>query len=252
MKMIRIKLQKHRALPFVCPSCSADHTQRRRKSPIRGFRTGFSKVSQVFTKELFYQLPSWAQKKLVIFSDSREDAAQIANGVERNHYSELVREIVIDELRKVALGIPQLLSDIENNNPIYGPRAYLPDDYSSIERELRDDLELVNEPILSNLPQIQVKALELLANKARSRLEQIRKYGRDRCVPVSSLLPDSESCGTLIERFLKLGVNPAGNDIEVQNFKWDQSIHHWTELFNLQIMIGHQNFQHQPIMQKTK
>ena len=38
-----------RALPCKCPSCGADYTRRLlRKSPVRGFRTGFSKVSQIF------------------------------------------------------------------------------------------------------------------------------------------------------------------------------------------------------------
>ena len=226
-------LQRHRALPCVCPACSADHTKRRRKSPIRGFRTGFSKVSQVFTKELFYQLPSWAQKKLVIFSDSREDAAQIANGVERNHYSELVRELAIYELRKIALGKPQLLSDIENNNPVFGinARECLQDD-PSLEQELRADLQLVNTPVPSGLSQVHTELIQSKVNEANNRLQEIRNAGQNRCILISSLLPDSGSCGTLIKCFLELGVNPAGNDLEVQNFKWDQATHHWTELFD--------------------
>src|SRR5205807_4061642 len=79
------------ALPSVCACCGSDYTRRRRKSPVRGFRTGFSKMSQILTKELFYKLsgPQVKKQKLVVFSDSREDAAQIANGVERNHYSDL-------------------------------------------------------------------------------------------------------------------------------------------------------------------
>jgi len=108
-------LENHRALPCLCPSCAADHTRRLRKSPIRGFRTGFTRVSQIFTKELFYQLPEIPQRKLVVFSDSREDAAQISNGVERSHYSDLVRDIAIDELQIQALGEPSVLDDIENN-----------------------------------------------------------------------------------------------------------------------------------------
>lgn len=42
------------ALPSICPCCSADYSKRKtRKSPIRWFRTGFSKVSQLLSKELF-------------------------------------------------------------------------------------------------------------------------------------------------------------------------------------------------------
>ncbi len=67
------------ALPSVCAYCAENHTKRRRRSPVRGFRTGFSKISQIFTKELFYTLPQEG-RKLVVFSDSREDAAQISKG----------------------------------------------------------------------------------------------------------------------------------------------------------------------------
>ena len=38
------------------------------------------------------------ERKLVVFSDSREDAAQIANGIERNHFTDLIREILVQEL----------------------------------------------------------------------------------------------------------------------------------------------------------
>ena len=77
------------ALPSKCPSCASDYGKRMfRRSPIRGFRTGFSKVSQILAKELFYILPK-TDRKLVVFSDSREDAAAISNGIERNHYNDL-------------------------------------------------------------------------------------------------------------------------------------------------------------------
>src|SRR5262249_34196478 len=42
------------ALPAECPRCGADYSRRKiRKSPIRGFRTGFSKLTQLLSKELF-------------------------------------------------------------------------------------------------------------------------------------------------------------------------------------------------------
>jgi len=69
------------------PRCGSDYSRRKyRKSPVRGFRTGFSKLSQLLAKELFYSLPEGDARKLVVFSDSREDAAAIANGMERTHY----------------------------------------------------------------------------------------------------------------------------------------------------------------------
>jgi len=103
-------VETHKALPSVCPSCGLNHQKRQQRfdkskiSSIRGFRTGFAKTTQIFAKELMYQLPTGdnekedPKRKLVVFSDSREDAAQIANGIERNHFTDLMREILVNEL----------------------------------------------------------------------------------------------------------------------------------------------------------
>lgn len=229
------------ALPCVCPSCRKNYTRRRlKKSPVRGFRTGFSKVSQIFSKELFYQLPEKQShgRKLVVFSDSREDAAQISNGVERNHYTELVREIVVDELRMQVLGEPQLLEDIENSRNIYSqiaqihlarnPRA---------DQELQRLIELSRTPIPSSLTGAARDTLAAEIEKSAKILEQIRFKGQQRIVPVSIILPSNNEadCGLLIKRLLKIGVNPGGNDVDVQNPEWgSRDEHHWTELFDFE------------------
>lgn len=223
--------EKHRALPCVCSSCAADHSNRKRKSPVRGFRTGFSKVSQVFTKELFYQLPK-EYRKLVVFSDSREDAAQIANGVERNHYTELVREIVLDELRMLAFGETQLLEDIEFGHK-YRPYAqvYL-DNNPDADIKLHDLIECANTDIPEGLKGIHARNAEAAKLDAISEIGFIKEKGKSLTIPVSMLLPEGGSCGSVIPRFLKIGVNPAGNDVRMQHSKWDNKYHHWTNLFD--------------------
>jgi len=222
------------ALPCVCPSCEEDCTRRKRNSPVRGFRTGFSKVSQIFTKELFYQLPDKgiSSRKLVVFSDSREDAAEISNGVERNHYTELVREIVCDELRMLIFGETQLLDDIEK----------------------KGSLSVLSKAFLARYPGADGKMAQLLQTAAldesalpenikeqvivaRNTLQAIKARRTVKLIPVSLLLPSLDNphdCGTLIKRLVQLGVNPAGNNIEYQRFKWDNSYHFWTELFDFE------------------
>src|SRR4030042_6197517 len=113
--------QEFPSLPACCPNCAADYSPRKyRKSPVRGFRTGFSRVSQLLSKELFYCLPEGDKRKLVVFSDSREDAASISNGIERSHYLDLLREALYDELHHTAVGEGTLLADLE----LYGvPRS---------------------------------------------------------------------------------------------------------------------------------
>ena len=91
------------ALPARCPLCAVNYRYRLyRKSPIRGFRTGFGRVTQILSKEMFYFLPE-SSRKLVAFSDSRQDAAELANGIERSHYTDLVREAMCEELWKAAM-----------------------------------------------------------------------------------------------------------------------------------------------------
>ncbi len=228
------------ALPSVCPSCAEDYTRRRRrKSPVRGFRTGFSKVSQILSKELFYQLPEnrLRSRKLVVFSDSREDAAQISNGVERNHYTDLIREIVVDELRMQALGEPQLLNDIENGRNPYSAyaQAYLLRN-GDADDKLKKTLGRSNRIIPHDLDEDSKQELLESKNNAIKALGEIRYRGDQRVVPISALLPPADNladCGLLIKRLLQLGVNPAGNDVLVQEFGWDNTYHHWTTLFNL-------------------
>ena len=94
-------LRKIETLPHICPHCEADYSnpRRKRKSPFRGFRTGFGKVSQLLSKELFNSLPQGDDtKKLVAFSDSREDAAKLAKDIEEEHYSALLKEVIIHNL----------------------------------------------------------------------------------------------------------------------------------------------------------
>ncbi|MDA7681782.1 DEAD/DEAH box helicase [Verrucomicrobiales bacterium] len=87
------------AMPHVCPNCLQDYSERQRMSPIRSYRTGLNKVNQLLVKHLFSELPN-SNRSLVAFSDSRESAAVLANGIEREHWRDLLRTIVFKELIK--------------------------------------------------------------------------------------------------------------------------------------------------------
>ena len=223
------------ALPAACPQCAEDYSKRkRRKSPVRGFRTGFSKVSQIFTKELFYQLPeaSGRKRKLVVFSDSREDAAAIANGVERNHYSDLVREIAARELELAVTGEPLLLQEIEAEKTTYSPvvKAFLKN-HPQKETEIKKLYKTTKMPVLEDTPDLVIDLVEESSRK----LEAIRNKGLEQLVPVETLLPPVDnltSLGILIKELLLKGVNPAGNELSLQTFSWDNSKHPWTAFFD--------------------
>lgn len=101
------------AVPFCCPKCGTDYSGRYvqanskkregRKSPIRSFRTGFGKTSQLLATELVASLKSQGgDGKLVAFSDSREDAANLALEVEVQHQRDLRREILVSAATIIA------------------------------------------------------------------------------------------------------------------------------------------------------
>lgn len=226
--------EKFYGLPSVCPLCATDYSHRqRRKSPLRGFRTGFSKVSQVLTKELFYQLPGEKERKLVVFSDSREDAAQIANGVERNHYKEILREALFNELRLATLGEMQLLVDIEQGATLSDLAQEYCSAYPGAEKQVRDSLETM-EATGGKEPTVAMFRAAFLV--AKEKLASIRQRAATMTVPCTELVEptsgDSQGCGRLIRRMLEKGVNPAGNDLGLQEFEWEGRVHHWTELFD--------------------
>lgn len=232
--------ERFRALPPICPNCGVDYGRRlARKSPIRGFRTGFSKVSQLLAKELFYRLPPGDDRKIVVFSDSREDAASISNGIERSHYSDLVREAMYDELFRLTIGEPTFLSDLEiHGKAVQSAALNYESSNPASAKQIKASVELLHTSLPPGLPE----ALQHIVQKERLTAQELINALKDRYssrkVPVRLLFEsgdpsiDATAPGFLIQKLKNLGVNPAGNDVLYQEFKYDGAYHHWTELFD--------------------
>lgn len=92
------------AAPFACPCCGTSYLLRKkgRSSPIRNFRTGFAKTSQLLASELFELLHAGGMEspKAIVFSDSRQDAARSAVELEANHHRALIRDVTVRLLRE--------------------------------------------------------------------------------------------------------------------------------------------------------
>lgn len=125
---------EERALPSKCPCCDADYGRREKfPTPLRFHRTGFQKACQVLASGLLREMPappsptSRSSRKLVIFSDSRQDAAKLAAGMERDHYRDMARSILIQSfndywqdlvafLRVTCAANPNILNQIQTLN----------------------------------------------------------------------------------------------------------------------------------------
>ncbi len=190
------------------------------------------KVSQILSKEVFYQLPAGgsASRKLVAFSDSREDAAQLASGVERSHFTDLLREAVVADLRTVAIGAAELLQSLEEDRPVGSLEGRLfEEDRPEDARQLREDFQRTRSGPPAD------PGYRRVFEESSARLDVIRAAIVRRTVPIEHLLPPPDrlnDCGSLIRTFLKLGTNPVGCDRYYQEFKWDNRFHPWTELFD--------------------
>lgn len=91
------------ALPFQCPACGTSYKYGRGKlSPIRGFRVGFAKTTQLLASVLMGELQRTnAGERLVTFSDSRQDAAKAAFDLEGGHHDDVRRQIVVQALERL-------------------------------------------------------------------------------------------------------------------------------------------------------
>lgn len=216
-------METHKALPSVCPCCGVNHQKRRqdwnksKTSSIRGFRTGFAKTTQMFAKELMYQLPQKdEERKLVVFSDSREDAAQIANGIERNHFTDLMREILVNELHSNLILRYQILNAFDNNDEDAKIRH---------SNEHQHTFDEINTLIYhSNSPNKQEK------ENALRKLNEIRLL----TLNVRSLvdITNSVNLAPLVKHFAELGINPGGTDISLQTRLLNNNFVPWYDLID--------------------
>ena len=70
-------------------------------------RTGFQRVAQVLSDTLMREMPHTPQessRKLVVFSDSRQDAAKLSAGMRFAHYRDAVRQALATALETAGRG----------------------------------------------------------------------------------------------------------------------------------------------------
>ncbi|MYX14706.1 DEAD/DEAH box helicase [Streptomyces sp. SID8374] len=214
----RLALSSLPPFPTRSPCCGADWERRYAKdrtrrpitdpvrltSPVRTMRTGFEKINQVLSDELAEQFTDPAERKLIVFTDSRQDAAKLSAGMELRHYQDLVRLLALDELGKSAA----IAEDVAAVRDAGGAQS--PDIADAIER-----LRTRNKNDLSALRLALMDGDEHAAAAAGERLS-------------SPPTLDSLAKVHVNTRLLSLGVNPAGPKPSVQRVQNQP----WHELFD--------------------
>lgn len=209
---------KESALPTRCPNCDADYRYRQRvRTPLRSHRTGFQKACQVLSSSLMREMPLPDEiqnvRKLVIFSDSRQDAAKLAAGMEHDHYRDLIRIALIGALGQFWSDLvaflhimarsfipPHVEQNLNAINPNLWKELAQPSEASDMEGYTRfttqnEDLTVVAQSWWMGLPSANQPLLQIW-------LDILHDYpGR---VPLSRLR------NTIFNTLLELGVNPGG------------------------------------------
>jgi len=198
-----------------CPACTANWSGRPFiKSPIRSMGTGYNKFSQIVIEQLFGSLRSPGNDarnaKLVIFSDSRRDAALVAADLELSHYLDTVRSLTEAHLEEDSVAdpdLPSLVTALEtarstgdwdgvDSHPF---RAKDPAGFRALKAFMRGELHA-----LFDKEQIQ---------DAKALLVSLQK-------PLVRLFSDDKSILQAVQReLISLGMNPAGV-FRHRNYDW--------------------------------
>ncbi len=184
------------ALPERCPGCSASRRNPKLNvffggvvnSPIRAMRTGFARVTQVALDALVRELERDGERQTIVFSDSRQDAAVAAAGIELNHFRDLIRHFS-DNLLTQQRSLADLMRDAASGATLTGDE----------QRQLEEGI--------TNHPRVW-GAYEFGQDSPAGQL-LIREFEQSQSA-LERRLPWDELVRLLERRLVDLGVNPGG------------------------------------------
>lgn len=206
------------AFPERCPCCDADRTKREQESyrtPLRNHRTGFQKATQVLADALFREMADDGQRaqKLVVFSDSRQDAAKMSGGIQRDHYRDMVRLAFVQAYKNYWPGFVAYLRRLR------------------LDEEQLESLRQVN-PLLHNVllndasvaaPSLGVWFQQVIPSETRTAsLEWVRGMADDRSPALAEwhamlatypgVIPLEHLRGVIRDALLTIGMAPGGSN----------------------------------------
>lgn len=182
------------ALPEYCPRCFSRMHNRPRmffrgivKSPIRSHTIGTAALGQVLTNRLVDILGDELNtSRTIVFTDSRDDAASTAAGLELNHFRDLVRQLIRSNLSSAELPSAIMRRAI--------------DDPSSVEVQ---QLERIKRAYPDQWVAYHMRAARVASTDM---LDQIQSFEDND----KNGLSWGDILETLSDQFVKLGTNPAG------------------------------------------
>ena len=213
------------AMPSRCCRCDADWTRvgstdrddaisiEQIASPIIRHRTGFQKINQVLADGLMRELHSMppSARKLVVFTDSRQDAAKLAAGVELDHYRDLVRQTLLQGQQQLGGDLEAFLRVLDRKQQ---PSSEDMEAFNRFREERKSDANLLRDSVDGYLTN------DVDKSRAAELRQSIR--GPYRLSALSSRVESS---------LVQLGVSPAGplQSLIFRDKKHWSSLYQWAE-----------------------
>jgi hypothetical protein len=182
-------LEHYDAFPGRCARCDANWRWRN-FAPVGIHATGVQKVNQVLADGLMRLIPDKEHRKLVVFTDSRQDAAKLAAGIELDHYRDLVRQAMMQGFGVLGGDLAIALKFLAQ-----GPQSLTPQDRASFQR-FGEQFPRENHALRNVRDQIDSEADRQIVANLRARI-----HGTHRLTAVDQ---------HVWVQLLDLGCNPAG------------------------------------------
>ena len=215
--------------PAVCPHCEANWSGLVSSAPIRTQRTGFQKVAQVLSDGVIREIAPAdgsagtpaedARRKLVMFSDSRQDAAKLAVGVAKSHWQDSVRQALVDALAETASGVTAFERQVQGV-------SLTPDEASIASRfatsrpsEAQAILSSQNDALRHTASGVKGLTMQHLADQVLAQARQ-------------GLSRDTDLEAEVARRLLVAGMNPGGVDRSVTWTDPEEQEGQWQRLFD--------------------
>ncbi|NEP57248.1 MAG: DEAD/DEAH box helicase [Symploca sp. SIO2G7] len=232
--------EQQSAMPTKCPRCDADYSRRRAfKTPLRSHRTGFQKACQVLASATLREMGSVSAgasptRKLVIFSDSRQDAAKLAAGMERDHYRDMARLAMIQAFRQYWRDLEAYLRRMFAFNPSSPSLATLqtlnPNLYAVATQSSQPDdaigqtrFTTANDPNLMSEAMAWFMGMPPVNQPARRAWEELLQLYPGG-IPLANLR------GTIRDELLKYGICPGGSSFKGKKYRSSEGS--WDDWFN--------------------
>ncbi len=217
--------------PALCPHCEANWAALANAAPVRTQRTGFQKTAQVLSDSLLREIaPPQAtdsspaedpRRKLVLFSDSRQDAAKLAVGVAKSHWLDALRQAVVDATSSDTRSVLAFEREVQN-------AALTPEESALASRfatSRQDDAQAI---LSSQHAQLRKNPSAVGGLTMQQLADQVLNLARAGLSRATDLEAEAQ------RRLLITGMNPGGVDRSVMWTDPAEQLGDWQRLFDWQ------------------